>query len=216
MGKNMKERCVYIDVVKAFAIFLVVLGHVIQFWLYTESWWKEKIFLLIYSFHMPLFMMISGLVVGMYRKPIPYHWFFQKKIRQLIVPYLSWAIIDYLRKPNTEIFNVIIYPNNFLWFLWALFFISILTEGCLHIGNKKHRLLGYVFLALLLFVLDKLLNGIFALDKIKYHFVFYVFGIEFCQYKYYRCALKKGVLCFPLWFLMAFYYRWGGEIVTIV
>lgn len=55
----MNERCGYIDVVKALTIYLVVLGHVIQFWQYKDSWWNERLFLIIYSFHMPLFMMVS-------------------------------------------------------------------------------------------------------------------------------------------------------------
>ena len=207
----MKKRYVYIDIIKAFAIFLVVFGHVIQFWLWPDSWWNEKMFLLIYSFHMPLFMMLSGLVVGMCRKPLTCRKFILRRFRQLMIPYLSWAFIDCMRKSNLEIVNIVVYPNNFLWFLWALFFISIFTEACLHINEKKRRILGYVFLLFLLFIVDKLLCGKFALDKIKYLSVFYIFGIEFCQQEYYKYIIKKSISCFPLWLLMAFYYRWGGN-----
>lgn len=208
----MKERCVYIDIIKAFAIFLVVFGHVIQFWLYADTWWNERIFLIIYSFHMPLFMMISGLVVGMYRKPMGYRSFIQKRFCQLMVPYLSWAVIDCLRKPNLEIVNIIVYPNNFLWFLWALFFISVLIEPCLYISKVKRRMFSYVFLMILLFGMGKLLGGIFALDKIRNLIVFYVLGIEFSQYKNYKRIISKCVYCFPLWVIMAFNVRWGGQL----
>ena len=56
----MNQRFAYIDQLKGFAIILVVAGHVIEFSLYK----KEFSFLhdMIYSFHMPLFAFLSGLV----------------------------------------------------------------------------------------------------------------------------------------------------------
>ena len=84
----MNERCGYIDVVKALTIYLVVLGHVIQFWQYKDSWWNERLFLIIYSFHMPLFMFISGLVAYQ-RDNMSYGKFFANKFNRLIIPFLT-------------------------------------------------------------------------------------------------------------------------------
>ena len=68
-----KERIEYIDAIKGFAIFLMVMGHAIA-WNYAD-YTKVCIYSpnqlsnikiggmiwqLIYSFHMPLFFMISG------------------------------------------------------------------------------------------------------------------------------------------------------------
>lgn len=55
----MKNRIDYIDRMKGLAIFLVVLGHVYMF-----SFNKSESVLpsIIGSFHMPLFMFLSGLV----------------------------------------------------------------------------------------------------------------------------------------------------------
>lgn len=47
------------DFIKGFLIFLVVWGHVIQFF-YTGNSLENPILIWIYSFHMPLFIFISG------------------------------------------------------------------------------------------------------------------------------------------------------------
>ncbi|ROT03695.1 hypothetical protein ED388_12660 [Muribaculaceae bacterium Isolate-007 (NCI)] len=54
----------YIDCLKGFAIFLVVLGHVVQNYNLMDSW----IFRIIYSFHMPLFMFMSGYCFDLFAK----------------------------------------------------------------------------------------------------------------------------------------------------
>ena len=60
-----KTRNVYIDIVKAVAIILVVFGHCIQYgsgseFLSSTAFFENKVFIFIYSFHMPLFMLVSG------------------------------------------------------------------------------------------------------------------------------------------------------------
>ena len=65
----MQKRILSIDAIKAFAIFCVVLGHCIQygsgiFYLKDEIYFENWLFKIIYSFHMPLFMLISGYLFG--------------------------------------------------------------------------------------------------------------------------------------------------------
>jgi len=57
-----KERNTFLDFVKFGLIFLVTLGHTIQMIWYVNDklFWFDKMFHGIYSFHMPLFMAISG------------------------------------------------------------------------------------------------------------------------------------------------------------
>lgn len=55
----MRERLVYFDLLKLFAIYLVIIGHCVQYLLPTRPY-DEPLYVYIYSFHMPLFMMISG------------------------------------------------------------------------------------------------------------------------------------------------------------
>ena len=56
------ERIEYIDYIKAFAIFMVIVGHSIQ----NLSTCNELnvVYSFIYSFHMPLFMTLSGFFIA--------------------------------------------------------------------------------------------------------------------------------------------------------
>ena len=61
----MNKRNINIDLSKGILIILVVLGHSIQYaigseWLTSQKFYDDIIFRAIYSYHMPLFMMISG------------------------------------------------------------------------------------------------------------------------------------------------------------
>lgn len=53
------KRIQWPDLLKAFAIILVVIGHVVS--TYDSRGYNAPIALWIYSFHMPLFMMLSGM-----------------------------------------------------------------------------------------------------------------------------------------------------------
>ena len=56
-----KTRSEELDISKGIAIFLVVWGHIIQYsFAGKEEFYENIIFRLIYGFHMPLFMIISG------------------------------------------------------------------------------------------------------------------------------------------------------------
>ena len=54
------NRIAYIDYLKFFAIVCVVIGHIIQY--NDNNFDNNHLFRYIYSFHMPLFMMISGYI----------------------------------------------------------------------------------------------------------------------------------------------------------
>ena len=86
-----KTRNKVFDLLKLFAILLVLWGHVIQ--QFTQLPGEEsKIFQIIYSFHMALFMMISGyFAVSLINKSF---WdTIWKKIQQLLIPAICGGII---------------------------------------------------------------------------------------------------------------------------
>lgn len=77
----MKERYSFIDGVKFYAMFLCVLGHMIQNGSYhssSEDWLQDGMFLFIYSFHMPLFLFVSGVFMGSSLKFTPPSWLKRK------------------------------------------------------------------------------------------------------------------------------------------
>ena len=54
------KRIEFIDSLKGFAILLVLWGHSIQYLCSGIDFFQNFIFKIIYSFHMPLFFLISG------------------------------------------------------------------------------------------------------------------------------------------------------------
>lgn len=64
----MNERIAWIDISKGFAIIFVVVGHVVQSYHNVHQYEDSTLFnfssQFVYSFHMALFMMLSGLLIG--------------------------------------------------------------------------------------------------------------------------------------------------------
>jgi fucose 4-O-acetylase-like acetyltransferase len=124
----MKERISYLDSIRGFAILLMVVGHVIA-WSYP-NWHEVCLFLpsqptnvmaggavwqLIYSFHMAVFFMVSGYLMG--NMVVKNHFLDQvkRKLFRLLIPYFSTGIVLYA-----------IYGRFGYWFLIALFELSLL------------------------------------------------------------------------------------------
>lgn len=88
----MNQRDYKIDNIKAFMIFLVVFCHCIERFQsdYLLSW-SKYIYNLVYSFHMPVFVFISGYLTHPHRKN--YH---TNTIINCIIPYLLFNTIHQL------------------------------------------------------------------------------------------------------------------------
>ena len=67
MSEN--KRDVVIDVLKGIAVLAVLLGHAIQRGLVVD-YYDNIMFKVIYSFHMPLFMLLSGYSLYKYTKKL--------------------------------------------------------------------------------------------------------------------------------------------------
>ena len=86
-----KNRIIAFDFLKFFAIFLVVWGHSLQYFL-SSDYSDEVVFRIIYSFHMPLFMMVSG-YFSVSSMSLDIGKFLNKKMVQLLLPVFSWGLI---------------------------------------------------------------------------------------------------------------------------
>ncbi|MBO4362173.1 MAG: acyltransferase family protein [Paludibacteraceae bacterium] len=69
-------------------MFLVIWGHCVQF-LLTSDYLDEPAYIYIYSFHMPLFFMISGLFTRAELKPS----LLLTRARQLLLPCVAWGLL---------------------------------------------------------------------------------------------------------------------------
>ena len=133
------QRLISIDILKLFAMFLVIWGHCAQF-LLTSDYLDEPAYLYIYSFHMPLFMMISGMFVhhelgagssylSHLRCSLPeYGRLLLVRARQLLLPCVAWGVLMSLGNLIQPLINgthidkslLSTFYTNF-WFLKALF-----------------------------------------------------------------------------------------------
>lgn len=173
-----------IDVAKGIAILLVLLGHTIQFASGEEFekaslFYNNIVFKTIYSFHMPLFMVISGYLYYNSINNKSFTRIITDKLRQLIVPIFSIALIVWLLQFHTDytfldqIRSYLSVTRYTLWFLWALFYSSI---GVL-LGNKlfKDNIVIWILLILCSFLTpDKWFSEMY-----KYTFPCFLFGYYF-------------------------------------
>ncbi|MCM1328976.1 MAG: acyltransferase [Ruminococcus sp.] len=133
-----EKRLEYIDVAKAIAIFLVVLGHPRA----VEDYGAEERFL--YAFHMPLFFMMSGIFLKQKSEYGAKTWklFFKKNLLGLFVPYIIWAAIympfSYINVGKTLYGSWIVLRNTHslssLWFLPVMFMARTYQETMMHLS----------------------------------------------------------------------------------
>lgn len=121
------KRIHYIDMAKGIGILLVVFGH--------SAFPTSEVNRWISSFHMPLFFLLSGMLLshtGAHEKPLGST--IKKKARTILVPYLWFSIFSIIFSaildtatfatylPNALLQTVVLYGISVLWFLPALFF----------------------------------------------------------------------------------------------
>ena len=207
-----QSRVEYIDLTKLFAIYCVVWGHSLQY-MSVDDFINNNVASSIYSFHMPLFMVLSGYFFSSSLK-LSFVSLIIKKVRQLIVPILSWAIFIELMYSIGKVYNgkdIVISEfskNTFVnadlsfWFLKSLFFCYILAY--IFIKLIKFEWLAY-FGALLLCSLNP---NVFQLG---FMLPFFFIGIFIKKYfpaieKYNKLILICSFLVFAIMQLF-----WKGE-----
>ena len=137
MQKETLSRINYIDIAKCFAILCVIVGHTLCYDLYgfEQAWAKSELEKFIYSFHMPLFMFLSGLVSvtaigkGAVLKDV------LKRIRTLVVPFLVIGTA-YSLWQNGKLDFVLVEMKSGYWYLWVLFAFYLATYPLCFGGEK--------------------------------------------------------------------------------
>lgn len=121
-----KGRIQYLDLVKFFTIYLVIMGHVTP--AMVDGWTTGKRLIdFIYSFHMPLFMMLSGYFISSktLSKTVPD--FLLTKAQQLLLPAITCTAICmlylFIVREHVDVRSEII-GNS--WFLKTLFVFYVL------------------------------------------------------------------------------------------
>lgn len=177
-----RHRFIWADSLKGWLMLLVVIGHAIQCVLGDACNGNHE-WNLIYSFHMPAFMAVSGwLAFKPTIQSVEFTTLFARRFRQLMVPYFAWSIIQYLRRGDysTDYFlKIILHPDNFFWFLYVLFFIFTIFTGAQFVARKL-KLDEYAVIIPLCVVLMGIMVcfefRLLGFQFIAYYFLFYILG----------------------------------------
>ena len=200
------NRQIYLDYAKGIGIILVFLGHVLEFTncgssgAYTRS--------VIYSFHMPLFFIISGILLNdkvddsfNLKEEV------KKKIHRLLLPYFSWSLIYIIviaiyhhRIPMERIFAMLSFRGLApLWFLAALFFSEIIFLFSIRvIVDKSQCIILIVVLTVISCFLSSLYNcqGIDMIILVRYPVIFLCRFLLSYLFLLIGCVLKRGGILF--------------------
>ena len=129
------ERNRWVDFAKGAALFLVLWGHCIQF-LSVEGYdfLQDRAFTVIYSFHMPFLMFLSGYVFYVSCRRHRFGELVRRRLRSLGVPLavwgLVWTTVTLLRRPaagRAPFLRTLLscLSESWLWFLWAVLLFSV-------------------------------------------------------------------------------------------
>lgn len=186
------KRIVWIDTLKGFAILLVIMGHVCQMRFPIAGKWLADI---IYSFHMPLFLFLSGLFA---RKAIEaadnrqIQIFSIRKARQLLMPFVIWMILWCVIKQDSMMRFL---DGGFIyWYLPTLFEFLLLFCALRYFSNTIKIRQRYFPLLLLLsiFLIYQIPGNCFVgrILRIGYSAYFYIFFV--LGYLFDRYCIQKG------------------------
>lgn len=218
-----------IDILKAVAIISAVLGHSIQFGsgeqvLNMGAYFDNIIFKVIYSFHMPLFMLISGYLFYFSMKKYTFIQLIFSRITTLIIPILAWSVIPFcvevykMREISfVNIFRIYIKSMlDTLWFLWAIFYCSMVVL----LINRFMK--DNVLIYLTIFIVSFFVTDSYNFSLYKYMYPYFLFGYFYNKYskrisKFEKLITKKiffQVLLCVIYFIMFGMYTRESYIYT--
>lgn len=232
---NMIQRDYSFDYLKGILIFLVVLGHCPAFLLTPQGAefdrWSDPMFVFIYSFHMPLFMLTTGFFFSK-KKNSTLRELLPKQIKRLILPQLSWCLvclviiaIQFNRfgsfivgSSMTETIKLIYHFLTSYWYLWCTLFCGVIVV----LANKcRFPLLVLSVFCVLMLIFEKYLpDWFFKHQQVINQLPFFTLGVylhdvENLDYKI-RKLFPFSVLGYiACWCVYMNYYDSFGNISSV-
>lgn len=197
------KRESWIDTAKGIAIVLVVLGHVVSSYhsagKYLDSTVVNFVGRFIYSFHMAVFMFLSGYL---------FHYNFEKTKKQQIlqklinygIPYVVFTVLWWEMKnlisfaTNSalgikDLLYIPLYPISFMWYIYALLIMQVIQ---IIIGHRQLNKKIHIMIALIMYFIRPFCEKQLAMvrfsdsivsDIMKFY-VFFLIGVYFGQQIY--------------------------------
>ena len=228
----------FVTLAKGIGILLVIAGHFTCPHYMPESYLELKDW--IYSFHMPLFMMLAGFLfqnslarTAASGKPLDIPRFIGKKFKRLMVPYLSislliagtnWVLGHFLtvREPVTLSYFLRMFYENvggsavFLWFVYTLFIIFLLAAVATRLPGGVFLWLG-ILAPILLFLP---LPSTFYLSYTGNNLIYFYAGM--CSYAFF-CRPRRHMwlyaLCGAVVYIATFHWQaegYAGKLLRVL
>jgi fucose 4-O-acetylase-like acetyltransferase len=147
----MGSRLTYLDLVRAFGIVMVVLGHAVDSIIRSGDLAYDPVlfngaFRTIYSFHMPLFFLLAGLSQQLSSRRSPAV-VARSVLPALIYPYVLWTLITFglklafpgaahaVPRASELVWHILADPIDHLWFLHMLVIVRLIWLGFEMLGS---------------------------------------------------------------------------------
>lgn len=204
-------RIHYIDIMKGIGILFVILGHM-------QKLISSSILLLIYSFHIPLFYFISGMVYKERYDEYDKLEYVKKIGGSLLYPYLTLFVINMFYGLIKEgivkfpkyvlsfLYSNFIFDSNYvgaIWFLCSLFVVEFMFFLIHNSNNKKIMMFSTVIFGIFMKLVVTIYGFRFPLwlDVSFYGLIFYYMGYKLKKFdfKYYH------IICLVIIYVLSIY-----------
>lgn len=218
MSKTSK-RNVVIDILKGIAVISVLLGHAIQRGLGMNGYvpFDNYIFKLIYTYHMPLFMILSGYALAQYTKKYDFKFLF-KKTRRLLLPTIIWSYLiwsvrkfdfvgikEFISFPNSFVEytkTLFFHPDFVIWFLYVVFIFTVLFFIQKQINKKSDIYIDLLISTLFYLILKLLPADYFGIYNLQTYFPIFAFGYYLNKDYLKKLPWKYMIICLAAYVLL--------------
>lgn len=188
----MSKHLNWVDYAKGLGIILVVYGHISEGVFNAGMTMNRSLYTtidtIIYSFHMPLFFLLSGLFFTSSLTKRGFKNSIINKFDTIFYPYIIWSILQGIIEATlskytnghvtyTEVFSLLWAPRAQFWFLYVLFFTFIIAS-IVFIKNRNTKLMiSMVCFFSLIYIFQSHLPSIHVFTLCYVHIVFFFIGI---------------------------------------
>ena len=240
--RKVNKHIEWIDDAKTLTMLLVIIGHSAYYKIMTpyggvchfedvpsskvSFMWKllEAMVVFIYTFHMPLFMLLSGACFNLsMRRYVKFKALLQNKAKRLLVPFVYTTLLVSIPlkyfsgyyDSSSNVFHdivlgqVLLMGNSHLWFVFSLFWIFVFYYGLhsLRVTDKKWFLPFLVGLSLAATYLGGKGYSFLGLTASMKLLLYFAIGFKYLHRldsaKWGRQILLVNVLCYVGLFLLS-------------
>lgn len=188
MKSQITSRYEFVDEMKGIAIFFVVMGHVIFFSMNNPQ--NDFCLEWISSFHMPLFIFISGFLV----REVPSFHKLLSKTKKFILPFLLWGILWslYIGSDVKGLFYETSKYGYWYFVVLTLFYWTLFPLCIYFLNSKWKELVYFAFILALFYFGEKQVEP--SNDLFSFIHCFRLYPFFFLGYftrKYYVCIIQR-------------------------